>query len=400
MMIHPSRIVCSIAVLVALTLMACRPTLPGAAPQEAPAAASAQAVGDSEELAALALQEVGALISGTHYYVSPNGNDDNDGLSTDAPFETILRAIVHAQAGDAIHLAPGEYRETLMTLRDGTPDAPITIIGPPQAVIRGSALDNVLVRINNDYHSLYGFTVDGLYGDGDKLRGYKDKLLYAIKHEPHNGIKGLRLLNMNFNNSGGECVRLRYFVEDSEIAYSRFTNCGIWDFVFDEGGKVGEAIYIGTSSKQWGDGKNATDGPDETRNNWIHHNFMDTRGNECVEAKEGATANIIEYNECTGQQDPDSAGIASRGSGNIIRHNKIYGNVGAGIRVGGHTVDGVEYGQDNEIYGNELFANQAGSLKIVVSNQRRICGNVLDDGSVTASAGDSIDAYDPAASCQ
>ena len=127
---------------------------------------------------------------------------------------------------------------------------------------------------------------------------------------------------------------------------------------------------------------------------------MDTRGNEYVEAKEGATANFIEYNECTGQQNPDAAGISSRWSGNVIRYNKIYGNVGAGIRVGGHTVDGVAHGKDNETYGNQLFTNQAGSLKIVVPNQRRICANILEESPVQRTATEAGEVSDPAASCQ
>ena len=359
----------------------------------------ADEAGYSEELAAQALIEIEALMVGTHYYVSPMGDDDNDGLTAETPFETVLQAIIQVRAGDVIHLAPGDYFETVMTVRDGTPDAPITIIGPPEAVIRGSALDNVLFRINNDYYNLYGFTIDGLYGDSDRMRGYKDKLLYAIKHEAYNGIKGLRLLNMHFKNAGGECVRLRYFVEESEVAYSHFHNCGIWDFVYHEGGKVGEAIYIGTSSKQWGDGKNATTGPDETRGNWIHHNYMNTGGNECAEAKEGATENIIEFNECTGQMDPESAGFVSRGSGNIIRYNKSYGNVGAGIRVGGHTVDGIQYGQQNQVYGNELFANEAGGVKVMVPNQAKVCENLVYENPGGPVIGEYGGDYDPELLC-
>jgi len=381
--------------LISLLLTACQPI----APVSAPAPNESLDLGNVDELAALALQEITAQMAGNHFYVSPNGDDDNDGLLAELPFETILQAIVNVRAGDTIHLGAGDYFETMMTLRDGMPNAPITIIGPPDAVIRGGALDNVLVRINHDYYTLYGFTIDGLRGDADRMRGFKDKLLYAQKHEERRGIHGLRLLDMNFKNAGAECVRLRYFVEKSEVAFSRFSGCGVWDFVFNEGGKVGEGIYIGTSSKQWADGKNRTAGPDETTNNWIHHNFFETRGNECVEAKEGAINNVIEYNECTGQMDPESAGIVARGSGNIIRYNKIYGNVGAGVRVGGHTVDGTQYGQQNEIYGNELFDNVGGGVKIMVPNQNKVCNNIVYDNAKGPTAGDYGSEYDPQEGC-
>lgn len=61
----------------------------------------------------------------------------------------------------------------------------------------------------------------------------------------------------------------------------------------------------------------------------MHHNDIDTQGNECVEAKEGSAHNIIEYNIRTGQKDPNSGGIVSRGKANIIRYNEIYANAGA-----------------------------------------------------------------------
>ena len=128
---------------------------------------------------------------------------------------------------------------------------------------------------------------------------------------------------MTFRNAGEECLRIKYFARHNEIAYSRFHDCGIWDFVFDAHGVVGEAIYLGTSSKQWD--INLTIEPDITAHNWVHHNVIDTQGNECVEAKEGSAYNIIEYNLCTGQKDPNSGGIVSRGKGNVIRFNVIHG---------------------------------------------------------------------------
>jgi len=53
----------------------------------------ADEAGYSEERAALALTEVEALMVGTHYYVSPEGDNDNDGLTAETPFETILQAM-------------------------------------------------------------------------------------------------------------------------------------------------------------------------------------------------------------------------------------------------------------------------------------------------------------------
>lgn len=53
----------------------------------------------------------------------------------------------------------------------------------------------------------------------------------------------------------GECVRLRHFVTNSFVQDNVISNCGIFDYEYDNGGKNGEAVYMGTSSKQVRDGR-------------------------------------------------------------------------------------------------------------------------------------------------
>lgn len=68
---------------------------------------------------------------------------------------------------------------------------------------------------------------------------------------------------------------------------------------------------------------------------------------------------------------PDTLGVVSgmnsRGSGNTFRYNVIEDNVGAGVRLGGHTIDGYTYGVDNHVYGNTLEDNDFAGIKAVVS---------------------------------
>lgn len=45
-------------------------------------------------------------------------------------------------------------------------------------------------------------------------------------------------------------MRLKQFVTNSEIIDSDVSYCGVHDYRYNEGNKNGEAIYIGTSSKQ------------------------------------------------------------------------------------------------------------------------------------------------------
>lgn len=84
--------------------------------------------------------------------------------------------------------------------------------------------------------------------------------------------------------------------------------------------------------------------------NWIHHNTMRSYGNECVDVKEGSADNLIEYNQCEDQQDPNSGCFGLRGSDNTVRWNKIADCEGAGVRMGGDN----GFGRYNNVYGNTI----------------------------------------------
>lgn len=335
---------------------------------------------------------------GAQYYVSPDGDNGNSGTAPLSPFRSIQQAVQLAQPGDTIHLLPGHYYQDVNTIRDGAPGRPITITGTANAVVHGLA-SNRIFQVHHDYISLIGFTIDGLRRNAEpnRMGAFREKLLYVIGYDKRDGVNNLRVLGMTFRNAGEECLRIKYFARHNEIAYSSFHDCGIWDFVYHAHGVVGEAVYLGTSSKQWD--INLTIEPDITAHNWVHHNFMNTQGNECVEAKEGTAYNLIEYNVCAGQKDPNSGGIVSRGKGNVIRYNEIYGNVGAGVRLGGHLVDGVQYGVENEVYGNLIHGNDAGGVKILVAGQARVCGNRVWDNAAGDVSGTFGANYDPATPC-
>lgn len=327
------------------------------------------------------------------YYVSPAGSDANGGERPGAALATIQLAVDRALPGERVVLAPGVYRQDITSRRDGTAAAPITIGGPREAVVKGGGRGRV-VEINHDHITLEGFTVDGLWGRPDRPEGYRDKLLYAVGRRPGDGVVGLRVLHMAFANAGGECLRLRYFAQHNEVAHSSFVGCGAHDFRFGGGGKNGEAVYIGTARDQLGDGRNPGDELDRSGYNWVHHNHFDTGGNECVDIKEGSAENVVEHNSCTGQRDPDSAGMGARGSRNIFRGNHIYGNVGAGVRLGGEDAGD---GLDNTVSHNRIVGNGGGGIKIVRPQQGPLCGNELRDngaGPVVGRGG-----LDPAAPC-
>lgn len=312
--------------------------------------------------------------SGRDYYVAPAGSDKNSGAEAAMPFASIQKALDLAQPGDTVRLADGNYYQSITSVRAGTEEQPITITGSHNAVLLGGT--SRIIEIRHSHLVLNGFQVNGHWASGETKASYRDKLIYVIGSEEKRGAEGLKLTNLLVQNAGGECVRLRYFAKNNEISYSTIKNCGVYDFRFSDGGKNGEGIYIGTAPEQRRDGKNPTADPDESSNNHVHHNYIETNGNECVDVKESAHGNLVEHNTCTGQRDPESGGMDSRGDGNTFRYNLIENTLGAAVRLGG---DGPTDGIDNNVYGNTFRSNRAGALNIQRTQQGKICGNTLDD---------------------
>jgi hypothetical protein len=307
------------------------------------------------------------------YFVSVKGNDINAGLSVETPFATIQKALDTAHAGDTVQLADGDYAQAFHSVRSGNPKLPITIKGSDKAVVRGEKSNSHVIDINHDYITLEGFTVDGAHGLATSKNDFRDKLVYVSSRTANQGINGVAITKMLIQNAGGECVRLRYLAHDNEVSYSTIRNCGIYDFRFKGGGKNGEGVYIGTAPEQLKDGRNPNDRVDTSTQNHIHHNTIETHGNECVDIKEGATENLVEYNTCSYQQDPESGGFDSRGEHNTFRFNTITNNVGAGVRLGG---DSETNGTFNDVYGNTIKNNTGYSVRSTRQPQGKICDNV------------------------
>lgn len=315
-----------------------------------------------------------------HYFVSGTGNDNSNGTTIKSPFLTIDKAISFAQGGDIIYLADGDYYQTISSVKSGTKDSPIVIRGSRKAIIRGVKTAARIIEIKHSFMVLDGFTVDGMDGSGTSKEDFRLKLIYVIGAESKKGVEGLKINNMLVQNSGGECIRLRYFARNNEISNSTIKNCGIHDFKFPSRKKNGEGIYIGTAPEQRSDGKNPTADIDESNNNYIYGNSIETHGNECVDIKEGSSDNLVENNVCQFQSDPESGGFDARGSGNTFRYNTSKNNIGAGIRLGGDTkTDGI----NNNVYGNLLTDNRGVAIKMVRSPQGKICGNTVLNNDTT-----------------
>lgn len=325
------------------------------------------------------------------------------------PKESIQSALEEAQPGDTVALGDGVYPQDFKSVRNGTPDKRIIIEGSRKAVVKGES-EPRMIEINHSYITLNGFTVSGKQNDGKKSEDYVDKCVYILGTNPpevvredgveyESSLDGMVVSNMRIADCGGECLRLRSFITNAEVVGNKIEGCGRHDFMFPSSTVNGEAIYIGTSSNQWDDGKNSKAGPDLTKFIWVHENEIDSQGNECVDVKEGTTDVLVEYNVCSDQRDPNSAGLDSRTDDIIFRYNEVVNCAGAGVRIGGHTIDGHTYGVKNEVYGNVFSETEYASVKVETGEDHRMCENECNGGCASkGSLGDSF--ADVEGSCQ
>lgn len=292
-------------------------------------------------------------------YVSPSGSDTSGYGTSEQPYRTISYALSLARAGVTIIVREGVYKEYIKTVRNARSDSPITLSAEGQVILTGGGTQNRIMDLKHDYYHVTGFEFTG-----------RDILLRLYEAD-YSVIEG-----NYFHHAQGECIRVKYQSSNNVISRNRIEYCGLRDFGGGGTGKNGEGIYLGTAPEQVD--LNKTRRLDRTSYNVIQDNMIVTHGAECTDIKEGSDFNTVEFNDCSGQLDPNSAGFASRGNRNTFRYNRSYDNTGAGIRFGGDLIDD---GVDNEAYGNELFNNQNVALKVMRLPQGLICGNVAYNNS-------------------
>ena len=100
------------------------------------------------------LAKVELLNNGKFYFVSKDGNDNNDG-SEKSPFLTIQQAANVMNAGDICFIKEGVYRETVRPKNSGKAGAPITFIAYKN--------DNVVISGAEKINTEWTYYKDGIY---------------------------------------------------------------------------------------------------------------------------------------------------------------------------------------------------------------------------------------------
>ncbi|TDQ43010.1 choice-of-anchor Q domain-containing protein [Aureibacillus halotolerans] len=120
-----------------------------------------------------------AVSASTFYYVSVDGNNDNDGRTAESAWKTLQYASYNVPAGSTVRVLPGVYNEKLRIYDSGSASAgPITFTSYPNkhdAIIDGSGLSvgggEGLIEIGSSSY----VTIDGF-----EVRNYKTTTLDKV----------------------------------------------------------------------------------------------------------------------------------------------------------------------------------------------------------------------------
>jgi hypothetical protein len=248
--------------------------------------------------------------------------------------DELRAALDDAAPGDVIRLAAGSYRPIVIT-GDGTADAPITLIGPRRAWIRGD--DGYAVHVREARHwQLVGFTVRG---------GNKGVVL--------DDAQSVLLDSLTVGSTGDEAVHFRSSSSDNTVQRSRIHDTG------REQPQYGEGVYVGSAKSNWKrygeDG-----GPDlSMRNRVLGNRFW------------RITAENVDIKEETG--------------GTVVARNRFDGSAVSGKNYADSVVDVKGYGAlvvDNVTTGNSRALRNIIETHVITEPATSGCGNTIERNTV------------------
>ncbi len=236
-------------------------------------------------------------------------------VDTTARLEAALAA---ARPGQTIRLAAGTYDGAFLARTPGTADAPITVTGPPEAVLTNPAPSGSapacpvptpgwdpgygLWLVGAAHWHLVGFTV------ADAKKGI------VI-----DGSRNVTVDGVHVHHTGDEGVHFRRSSADGVIRNSRVDHTGLAQPGY------GEAVYIGSARSNW-DCHGASSGVDRSdRVQVLDNRFGPHVTAEHIDAKEGTVGGVIRGNTFDGRgisgQNSADSWVDLKGSGYVVEDN-------------------------------------------------------------------------------
>lgn len=330
----------------------------------------------------------------------------------EAPLGSVQAAVDRAKPGQTVYVKPGVYPEHVETKRAGEPGNPITITGPPDAVLRHRGVEGKKdwgLVIGHSHVHLTGLTLDGLRNPAapDRRRSYGwmnvaclpggiDRVVHPEDFEPGTYLRDVKITPHAVGNTRGMAIH-PILTNELEVGEFRLHGPVGLDYLeFDQYGHVGEVVYLGVPS---GGEMRVTHG-ELDRSHDVHVHHVDASAGhghiELVDVKIGCHDVTIEY--CTSvnarlPSDNDNAGVVHLGGRDVtFRWNRIESAAFNAVHVGNYGKyrasiphpNAPEAGTDNEIYGNEFVGSGADAViythETSEEEQTLVCGNRVTGG--------------------
>jgi len=287
-----------------------------------------------------------ATATGTPYYVSTTGSDNNPGTQTQ-PWKTIQKAANTVTQGDTINIRAGTYHEKItLTNKQGTSNSWITF----------QAYNNEAVII--DATSLSG-TYDGIFHIQD-------------------GCSYIRITGFELKGTSGHGL----FLQGGEINHIRIDHCTIHDcessgiYAYSAGQPT---KYVRNIEFDYNTVYDVNNGLSYSTSTWspqeaisfsnvqgfnIHHNTLSQYGKEGIDLKSGSNSGSVHHNTISTslaapafQWDYNHIGIyvdgfSRKGYDINIHSNTITGYGGPGIVIGAEHPESGGCLEDISIYNN------------------------------------------------
>lgn len=317
------------------------------------------------------------------------------------PLASFRHAAELVEPGDTIYARSGTYREWIIPERGGDPGTPITITGPPEAVLTSDERRFQPMQIRDSHVHVTGLTIDGLWDpdNPDDPQSYAEGPLVEIKPRPDSDeyLEDVVVAPHGIGNSYAHLVTAQR-TKDLAIGPFEVTGLAGANYVLgDRDGHVGEVVYLGTPPSTYGQGYD--DYPwnelDQTRNVRVHHvdNSAGHPHSELVNTKLGTRDVIVEY--CTdggSSQNADdftAASVRLQSYDATVRWCDLRDGEGVGIFIGGGAddwlvdrpgeppVDPEKIGTGHEVYGNRISGFGGDQIVLIDedSADQLICGN-------------------------
>ena len=198
------------------------------------------------------------ISTGKIYYVSPEGDDSNQGTEAQ-PWQHIQKAADSLTAGDTVYIKAGTYRERVIPQNSGEADKYITFAANPGEDI----------------------TIDGQGVSVPEWSG-----LFDVPNLSYIKITGLRIINSS--NNGILADTSNHIIIEKNYTYNTVSSgIGIWnseDIIID-----GNEVELACNDGSQEDITVAVTDGFEVKNNRVHNGGPGTNGGEGIDIKDGSS---------------------------------------------------------------------------------------------------------------